>query len=79
MKVLALLSFFSWPFWRPPRRRTRTRPTARGDVAARTASSEALEHNFDVQIQRYNPEISLYDLNAAYGGYDPDFQFFRHA
>ena len=31
----------------------------------------ALAHNFDVQIQRYNPQISLYNLNAAYSGYDP--------
>jgi outer membrane protein TolC len=33
----------------------------------------ALAHNFDVQIERYNPQISLYDLNAAYSGYDPAF------
>ncbi len=32
-----------------------------------------LGHNFDVQIQRINPQISLYDLNAAYSGYDPTF------
>lgn len=32
---------------------------------------EALQHNLDVQIQRYNPQISLYDLRAAYSGYDP--------
>jgi outer membrane protein TolC/predicted nucleic acid-binding protein len=34
---------------------------------------EALQHNLDVQIQRYNPEISLYNLSAAYGPYDPTF------
>ena len=34
---------------------------------------EALQHNLDVQIQRYNPQISLYNLRAAYGGYDPAF------
>jgi outer membrane protein TolC len=34
---------------------------------------EALQHNLDVQIQRYNPQISLYDLRAAYAGYDPAF------
>ena len=34
---------------------------------------EALTHNFDVQVQRYNPQISLFNLNAAYGGYDPLF------
>ena len=33
----------------------------------------ALGHNFDVQIQRINPQISLYDLNAAYSGYDVSF------
>ena len=33
--------------------------------------AEALKHNLDVQVQRYNPQISLYDLRAAYGGYDP--------
>ena len=35
--------------------------------------TEALKHNFDVQVERYNPQISLYDLHAAYGGYDPLF------
>ena len=33
----------------------------------------ALAHNFDVQVQRFNPQISLYNLNAAYSGYDPTF------
>ena len=32
---------------------------------------QALNHNLDVQIQRYNPQISLFNLNGAYGGYDP--------
>lgn len=31
----------------------------------------ALEHNLDLQIGRYGPKISLYNLNAAYGAYDP--------
>lgn len=35
--------------------------------------AEALQHNLDMQIQRYNPQISLYDLNVNYGGYDPTF------
>ncbi len=35
----------------------------------------ALQHNFDVQIERYEPQISLYNLNAAYGGFDPTFNF----
>jgi outer membrane protein TolC len=34
---------------------------------------QALQQNFDVQIQRYNPQISLYDLRMAYSGYDPTF------
>jgi len=33
----------------------------------------ALEQNLDVQIERYNPRLSLYNLNAAYAGYDPVF------
>ena len=33
----------------------------------------ALAHNFDVQVQRINPQISLYNLDAAYSGYDPTF------
>ncbi len=32
---------------------------------------EALKQNLDVQIQRYNPAIALYNLRASYGGYDP--------
>jgi outer membrane protein TolC len=32
---------------------------------------EALKHNFDVQVERYAPQISLYDVYAAYAGYDP--------
>jgi outer membrane protein TolC len=36
---------------------------------------EALAHNFDVQIERYNPQISLYNLDAAYAGYDPQLNF----
>ncbi|HEX5397583.1 MAG TPA: TolC family protein [Verrucomicrobiae bacterium] len=34
---------------------------------------DALAHNFDVQIQRINPQISQYNLNAAYAGYDVSF------
>ena len=32
---------------------------------------EALQHNLDVQIERYAPQISLYTLRGAYAGYDP--------
>ena len=33
----------------------------------------ALAHNFDVQYERYQPQISLYNLRSAYAGYDPTF------
>lgn len=35
--------------------------------------TEALKHNFDVQVARYNPQIDLYNLYATYGGWDPVF------
>jgi outer membrane protein TolC len=31
----------------------------------------ALKHNLDLQIDRYNPLVSLYNLKANYGDYDP--------
>jgi outer membrane protein TolC len=33
----------------------------------------ALKHNFTIQIARYNPAISRYNLWGAYGVYDPNF------
>jgi outer membrane protein TolC len=33
----------------------------------------ALQHNLDVQIKRFNPQIMRYNLGAAYGSYDPTF------
>jgi HAE1 family hydrophobic/amphiphilic exporter-1 len=36
---------------------------------------QALAHNLDLQIERYNPQISLYSLHGAYAGYDPTFNF----
>src|SRR5437868_14503747 len=30
----------------------------------------AIEHNLDVQIKRYNPEISRFNLGVLYGAYD---------
>ena len=35
--------------------------------------AEALKHNFDVRVERYEPEKSLLNLHAAYAGYDPTF------
>jgi len=31
----------------------------------------ALQHNLDLQIDRYTPQIAQFDLRGAYGGYDP--------
>ena len=31
----------------------------------------ALRNNLELRIERYNPQIALFDLNAARGGYDP--------
>src|SRR5260221_2710446 len=33
----------------------------------------ALQHDLDLQIDRYNPEIALYNLRGDYGAYDPSF------
>jgi outer membrane protein len=33
----------------------------------------ALQHNLDLQIDRYNPQISLFNLRGDYGAYDPTF------
>ncbi len=32
---------------------------------------QALEKNLELRIERYNPELSLYNLRAGYGAYDP--------
>jgi outer membrane protein TolC len=52
--------------------------TEAGGGGARAMSLEdcvqqALAHNYDVRIQRYNPQLARYVLEAAYGGYDPVF------
>lgn len=31
----------------------------------------ALRNNLELRIERYNPQLALFDLNAARGGYDP--------
>jgi outer membrane protein TolC len=53
---------------------TNMAPAAR-DMSLPDCIQEAVAHNLDVQIQRYNPQISLFNLNSAYGGYDPTFFF----
>ena len=52
---------------------TSTNPPAGRTMSLQDCIQAALAHNFDVQIERYNPQISLYNLNAAYSGYDPTF------
>ena len=50
---------------------TDTNAVAPREMALQDCIQEALQHNLDVQIERYTPQISLYNLHAAYGGYDP--------
>jgi outer membrane protein TolC len=40
-------------------------------ISLQEAVESALQHNFDIQVERYNPEIARYNLGLAYGGYDP--------
>jgi outer membrane protein TolC len=42
-----------------------TRPMALMDCI-----QQALQHNLDVQISRYDPQIQLFNVQANYGGYD---------
>lgn len=37
--------------------------------------AESLSNNFDVRIEQITPQISQFNLSAAYGGYDPQFTF----
>lgn len=34
----------------------------------------ALEHNLDIRIQKYNPQIDRFNLEGIYGDYDPQLQ-----
>ncbi len=34
----------------------------------------ALEHNLDIRIQKYNPQIDRFNLEGVYGDYDPQLQ-----
>jgi len=49
--------------------------TATRAMSLQDCFTEALRHNFDLQIQRYYPELSLYSLRGSYGAYDPTFNF----
>ena len=52
---------------------TSTNTPAGGAMSLKDCIQSALAHNFDVQVQRINPQISRYNLDAAYSGYDPKF------
>ena len=49
-----------------------TSPPAR-PLNLRECIAQALEHNLDLQIDRYDPEIARLRLGGAYGVYDPTF------
>ena len=52
---------------------TNTDTAAPRALALDDCIQQALAHNFDVQVQRYNPQIALNNLHGAYAGYDPLF------
>jgi outer membrane protein len=54
----------------PPPAVTNTAPPVGGTMSLADCIQVALGHNLDLQIERINPQVSLYDLNAAYSGYD---------
>ncbi len=50
---------------------TGANPVAPRAMSLEDCIQEALQHNLDVQIERYAPQISLFNLRGAYAGYDP--------
>jgi outer membrane protein len=57
----------------PPPPAIVTNPPVAGAMSLADCIQVALGHNLDLQIERINPQISLYNLNAAYSGYDVSF------
>ncbi|HEY4416047.1 MAG TPA: TolC family protein [Verrucomicrobiae bacterium] len=53
--------------------RAQTNATPARVLSLTECLTEALKHNFDVQVSRYDPQINLYQLYANYGGWDPAF------
>jgi len=41
-------------------------------ITLEEAINLALEHNFDLQLQRFDPEIARYSLSINYAAYDPE-------
>ena len=74
MKHIGILSFFVAAI-AATTAQSATNAPARRTMSLADCVQEALSHNFDVQVQRINPQISLYNLDATYSGYDPTFSF----
>jgi len=51
---------------------TAASPAARG-WSLQDCIQQALEHNLELRIERYNPALALYNLQGAQGAYDPVF------
>ena len=68
--IIVGLFLTAWPLLA----QTNAMPAVR-DMSLEDCIAEAMQHNLDLQIKRYGPEISLFNLNASYGGYDPTFDF----
>lgn len=49
-------------------------PTGR-PITLQECFSQALSNNLDLQIERINPELALFDLRAAQAGYEPVVKF----
>ena len=64
-KINVVLFLFSAVFMAAAQ--TGTNTAAPRMMALQDCIQEALQHNLDVQIERYQPQISLYNLHAAYG------------
>ncbi|HUZ07142.1 MAG TPA: TolC family protein, partial [Candidatus Paceibacterota bacterium] len=72
MKYTGILSIF-FAATTAATAQTATNAAAGQAMSLADCIQQALAHNFDVQVQRISPQISLYNLNAAYSGYDPSF------
>ena len=45
------------------------------NLALQDCVQMALEHNLDIQIQKFNPQIDRFSLDGNYGDYDPALRF----
>jgi outer membrane protein TolC len=48
-----------------------TAPPPQRTITLEECVQLALQHNLDIQIQRYNPQIALFNLRSMYGSYNP--------